>query len=98
MMTTDQLIPIFIAVLSAGGLWTYLSNKAKHSYESMKDDKSRSAEFQETLKAQVDKLSDKLDQVLADKEQLLREVSELKASLARAEATIHHLEQRLMSK
>ena len=97
-MTTDQLMPIIIALISAGGLWTYLSTKAKHSYEAMKEDKERSAEFQETLKVQVDRLSAKLDQVLDDKEQLLREVSELKASLARAEATIHHLEQRLMSK
>ena len=97
-MTTEQLIPIFIALISAGGLWTYLSKKAQHQYEGMKDDKDRSAEFQETLKVQVDRLSQKLDKVLEDKEQLLREVSELKASLARAEATIQHLEQRLMSK
>lgn len=97
-MTTEQLIPIFIALISAGGLWTYLSKKAQHQYEAMKDDKDRSAEFQETLKVQVDRLSQKLDKVLEDKEQLLREVSELKASLARAEATIQHLEQRLMSK
>lgn len=97
-MTTDQLMPIIIALISAGGLWTYLSKKAQHQYEAMKDDKDRSAEFQETLKEQVDRLSDKLDRVLEDKEQLLREVSELKASLARAEETIRHLEQRLMMK
>lgn len=97
-MTTEQLIPIIIALISAGGLWTYLSKRAQHSYEAMKDDKDRSAEFQETLKEQVDRLSDKLDKVLEDKEQLLREVSELKASLARAEETIRHLEQRLMMK
>lgn len=97
-MTTEQLMPIIIALISAGGLWTYLSKKAQHQYEAMKDDKDRSAEFQETLKDQVDRLSIKLDKVLEDKEQLLREVSELKASLARAEATIQHLEQRLMNK
>ena len=97
-MTTDQLMPIIIALISAGGLWTYLSKKAQHQYEAMREDKGRSAEFQETLKEQVDRLSEKLDKVLEDKEQLLREVSELKASLARAEATIQHLEQRLMSK
>lgn len=97
-MTTDQIIPIIIALISAGGLWTYLSTRAKHSFEAMKDDKERSAEFQETLKEQVQQLGEKLDRVLEDKEQLLREVSELKASLARAEATIQHLEQRLMMK
>jgi len=97
-MNTDQLIPIIVALVSAGGLWTYLSKRAQHSYEAMQNDKDRSAEFQETLKEQVDRLSSKLDRVLADKEQLLIEMSELKASLARAEETIRHLEQRLMSK
>lgn len=97
-MTAEQLIPIIIALVSAGGLWTYLSKRAQHSFEAMKDDKSSRAEFQETLKDQVDRLSEKLDIVLADKEKLLVEMSELKASLARAEATIQHLEQRLMSK
>lgn len=97
-MPTDQLVPIIIALISAGGLWTYLSKRAQHSFEAMQSDKSSRAEFQETLKEQVDRLSEKLDKVLEDKEELLREVSELKASLARAEATIQHLEQRLMSR
>lgn len=97
-MTIEQLIPIIVAVVSAGGLWTYLSKRAQWSYEAMKNDNDSRAEFQETLRDQVDRLSGKLDKVLADKEQLLREMSELKASLARAEATIQHLEQRLMSK
>lgn len=97
-MNTDQLVPIIVALVSAGGLWGYLSKRAEQRYQAEKDDKSQRAEFQETLKEQVDRLAEKLDKVLEDKEQLLREVSELKASLARAEATIHHLEQRLMSK
>lgn len=97
-MVPDQLIPIIIALLSAGGLWAYLSKRAEHNYEASKADVASRAEFQETLKDQVERLSEKLDKVLEDKEQLLREVSELKASLARAEAIIQHLEQRLMSK
>jgi len=97
-MNIEQYIPVIVAVVSAGGLWTYLSKRAQWSYEAMKNDNNSRAEFQETLKDQVDRLSEKLDKVLEDKEQLLREVSELKASLARAEATIQHLEQRLMSK
>lgn len=97
-MNIEQYIPVIVAVVSAGGLWTYLSKRAQWSYEAMKNDNNSRAEFQETLKEQVDRLSEKLDKVLEDKELLLREVSELKASLARAEATIQHLEQRLMSK
>ncbi len=97
-MDTEQWTPIIVALLSAGGMWTYLSTRSKQSYSAMMDDKERSSEFQGTLKQQVDRLSDKLDKVLEDKEQLLREMSELKASLARAEAIIQHLEQRLMMK
>ena len=97
-MTVEQLVPIIVALVSAGGLWTYLSNRAEHQFRISQEDKSQRAEFQETLKEQFDRLSEKLDKVLEDKEQLLREVSELKASLARAEATIQHLEQRLMMK
>ena len=97
-MLPEQLIPIIVALVSAGGLWAYLSKRAEHTYEASKADLAARAEFQDTLKDQVERLSEKLDRVLADKEQLLREVSELKASLARAEATIQHLEQRLMSK
>lgn len=97
-MTVDQLIPIIVALVSAGGLWTYLSKRSEQQYLSSRDDKESRAEFQDTLKEQVERLSVKLDKVLEDKEQLLREVSELKASLARAEAVIQHLEQRLMMK
>jgi chromosome segregation ATPase len=97
-MNIEQYLPVIVAVVSAGGLWTYLSKRAQWSFEAMKDDKNSRAEFQETLREQVDTLSEKLDRVLADKEQLLREMAELKASLARAEATIQHLEQRLMMK
>ena len=97
-MTSEQLVPIIVALVSAGGLWTYLSKRAQWSFESLKNDNNSRAEIPETLRDQVDKLSEKLDRVLADKEQLLREMAELKASLARAEATIQHLEQRLMMK
>jgi len=97
-MSTDQLIPIIVALVSAGGLWTYLAKRAEHRFKADQQDNNQRAEFQETLKEQVERLSEKLDKVLEDKEELLREVSELKASLARAEATIQHLEQRLMSK
>lgn len=97
-MLSEQIVTIVVALLSAGGFWAYFSKKSEQSYQSSMADLSARSEFQETLKEQVDRLAEKLDKVLADKERLLREVSELKASLARAEATIQHLEQRLMSK
>jgi len=44
---------------------------------------------------QVQRLSEKLDKVIADKETLLLEMADMKAKLAEANATIKHLEEML---
>jgi len=94
-MTFDQMLPIIIAALGSAGLWGFLSLRAKQSHEKSLKDDAKSAEFNETLREQVDRLSDKLDKVISDKEQLLREMSDMKAQLAEANATIKHLEEML---
>jgi len=94
-MTFDQMLPIIIAALGSAGLWGFLSLRAKQSHEKSLKDDAKSAEFNDTLKEQVDRLSDKLDKVISDKEQLLREMSDMKAQLAEANATIKHLEELL---
>ena len=94
-MAFDQMLPIIIAILGSAGLWGFLSLRAKQAHErSLKVD-AKSAEFNNTLREQVDRLSDKLDAVIRDKEQLLREMSDMKAALAEANATIKHLEELL---
>ena len=94
-MTFDQMLPIIIAALGSAGLWGFLSLRAKQSHEKSLKDDAKSAEFNDTLKEQVDRLSDKLDKVIPDKGQLLREMSDMKAQLAEANATIKHLEELL---
>lgn len=94
-MTFDQMLPIIIAALGSAGLWGFLSLRAKQSHEKSLKEDAKSAEFNDTLKEQVDRLSDKLDRVISDKEQLLREMSDMKAQLAEANATIKHLEELL---
>jgi len=97
-MNFDQMMPVIIAAVGSAGLWGFLSLRAKQSHErSLKDD-AKSAEFNDTLREQVERLSDKLDTVISDKEQLLREMSDMKASLAEANATIKHLENLLRSR
>jgi predicted nuclease with TOPRIM domain len=97
-MNIDTLMPLAIALAGSAGLWSFLTMRNKLSHEkSMKDD-ARSAEFNDTLKEQVERLSDKLDKVIADKEQLLIEMSDMKAELAQANATIKHLEELLRSR
>ena len=95
MMTLEGMLPVIVAVLGSAGLWGFLSLKAKQSHEKSLKDDAKSAEFNDTLREQVERLSDKLDSVIRDKEQLLREMSDMKASLAEANATIKHLEELL---
>lgn len=94
-MTFEQMLPIIIAALGSAGLWGFLSLRAKHMHERSLQDDAKSAQFNDTLKDQVERLSEKLDRVIADKEQLLIEMSNMKASLAEANATIKHLEELL---
>ena len=94
----SSMLPIILAVLGSAGLWGFLSLRAKQSHEKALRDDSKNAEFNDTLKEQVERLSDKLDKVIADKEQLLVEMSDMKAQLAEANATIKHLEELLRSR
>lgn len=94
----DMLTPIIVALVGAGGLWQFLSIRSKHAHERAMQDKEERGEFSDTLREQVDRLSTKLDAVIADKEQLLREMAEMRAQLAEANATIKHLESMLRNR
>ena len=97
-MTFEQILPILIAAMGSAGLWGFLSLRARQNHEKSLKDDAKSAEFSETLRIQVDRLSEKLDRVIADKEQLLIEMANMKAQLAEANATIKHLEEMLRSR
>lgn len=94
----EMLTPLLIALIGAGGLWKFLELKAKQSHERMMHDKDERGEFNDTLRAQVDRLAEKLDEVTADNQNLLREMAELKSQLAAAQTTIQHLERALMAR
>lgn len=94
-MNLDQVSPLLLALIGSAGLWGFLSLRAKQSHEKSLKNDAKSAEFNDTLRIQVDRLSDKLDKVIADKEQLLLEMSDMKAALAESNATIKHLEEML---
>lgn len=94
-MTFDQVSPLLLALVGSAGLWGFLSLRAKQTHEKSLKDDAKSAEFNDTLRVQVDRLSEKLDKVISDKEQLLVEMSDMKAALAEANATIKHLEEML---
>lgn len=97
-MKFEQILPLFLAALGSVGFWGFLSLRAQQKYEKALKDDAKSAEFNETLREQVERLSEKLDAVISDKEQLLREMSDMKASLAEANITIKHLEEMLRNK
>lgn len=97
-MTFEQMLPIILAALGSAGLWGFLSLRAKQSHEKSLRDDDKSAQFNETLKEQVERLSDKLDKVIADKEELLLQMADMKAELAQANSTIKHLEELLRAR
>ena len=71
-MNLDQVSPLLLALIGSAGLWGFLSLRAKQAHEKSLKNDAKSAEFNDTLRIQVDRLSEKLDKVIADKEQLLR--------------------------
>jgi len=56
------------------------------------------AQFNDTLKQQVEGLVKKVDKLSEDKEKLLLAMSDMKASLAEANITIKHLEEMLRAR
>lgn len=92
-MTLEEMTPIIVALVGSAGLWGFLSLRAKQSHEkALKDDVQR-AEFNETLKEQVTRLTEKVDKLVDEKQSLLESMAEIKAELAEARATIRHLEE-----
>jgi outer membrane murein-binding lipoprotein Lpp len=97
-MDYQQYIPVVIALIGSAGLWGFLSQKAKLTHEKNMKDGATVAQFNDTLKAQVDSLITKVDKLSEDKEKLLLEMSDMKAALAEANVTIKHLEEMLRAR
>jgi len=92
MMQLETYLPLLIALIGSAGLWTYLSTRAKLAHErSLREEDTRD-DFNETLKEQVDRLADKLDDKTQQIEKLLKEIAELRSELSAAQVTINHLE------
>tara|TARA_B110000046_G_scaffold24980_1_gene24170 strand:+ start:5869 stop:6138 length:270 start_codon:yes stop_codon:yes gene_type:complete len=84
-MGYESLFTILVALAGSAGFWSFISMREKTKREF-------AAEYQNTLKHQVDRLSEKLDVYVHDKEELLREIGKLRSELASAKVTIQHLE------
>ena len=97
-MNMDTLMPLAIALVGSAGLWSFLSMRSKLAHErSIKDDE-RSAVFNDTLKEQLERVVAENKELHTKVEQLLKEMSEVKAELAQSKATIQHLETLLRTK
>ena len=84
-MGYESLFTILVALAGSAGFWSFISMREKTKREF-------AAEYQNPLKHQVDRLSEKLDVYVHDKEELLREIGKLRSELASAKVTIQHLE------
>lgn len=99
-MTLDieSLIPVVVALVGSAGLWSFMSSRAKLSHErAMKDTETR-AQFNETLKLQVEALSVENKQLYQKVEELLKEMACVRSELAESRATIKHLEEVLRNR
>lgn len=97
----EQLVTIIVAaisVLGGAGFWGWMQSRSKMAYESKTAENADKNEFRETLKVQVDRLAEQVNQLFSEKEKLLREVAELQATVAAQAVTIQHLEERLRNK
>lgn len=97
-MDYQQYLPVIVAFIGSAGLWGFLSQKAKLTHEKNMKDGATVAQFNDTLKSQVDNLITKVDKLSEDKEKLLLEMSDMKAALAEANVTIKHLEEMLRAR
>lgn len=91
-MDSTQIMTLAVTLLGSAGAWGFLTLKAKQNHEKALKDDATVAQFNDTLKEQVDRLATKLDQLTEDKENLLIQMADVKAALAEANATIKHLE------
>jgi len=97
----DQIVTIIVALISViggAGFWGWMQNKSKLAHDAKTAEAADKNEFRETLKIQVDRLADQVNQLVAEKEKLLREMAELQAKVAAQAVTIQHLEERLRNK
>jgi chromosome segregation ATPase len=91
-MEFEAIAPIIIALVGSAGLWGFLSNRSKQEHERRMKQDNTSAEFNETLKEQVERLGKKVDQLVLEKEELLKAIADLREELAKAQVTVQHLE------
>ena len=98
MPMNDMIMPLLLALIGAGGLWQLLSLKAKQGHEAMMRHQTERAEFNETLKLQVDRLAKQVNDLVSEKEELLKLMGDLKADLAAAQVTIKSLQEQMMRK
>lgn len=91
-MDFESVLPLIIALVGSAGLWTYLSTRAKNAHERALKDEESKADFNDTLKEQVERLALKIDDKTEQIEKLLKEIAELRAELSAAQVTISHLE------
>jgi peptidoglycan hydrolase CwlO-like protein len=64
----------------------------------MMRDKTERSEFNDTLKLQVDRLAKQVNDLVSEKEELLKLMGDLKADLAAAQVTIKSLQEQMMRK
>tara|TARA_B100001287_G_scaffold17860_2_gene13282 strand:+ start:5569 stop:5844 length:276 start_codon:yes stop_codon:yes gene_type:complete len=91
MVGLEHIVTLGVALIGSAGFWSFVSMKEKTRREA-------ATEYQNTLKDQVDRLANKLDEKTSEIQGLLLEIAELRSDLSAAKVTISHLENLLRTK
>jgi len=91
MVGLEHIVTLAVALIGSAGFWSFVSMKERTRREA-------ATEYQNTLKDQVDRLANKLDEKTSEIQGLLLEIAELRSDLSAAKVTISHLENLLRTK
>lgn len=94
----EHIAVLITAIGSAGAFWKYVTFRAEQANKLVLNDRADRVKFNETLGNQIARLEEKIDSLVNEKEELLRDIASLRSDLAAANTTIKHLEELLRSR
>lgn len=87
-----QILVTIITVLGSAGAWQFYQNKQKLKHEKDRDEKGEQTMFRDDLRERVAILEQKLEESYAEKEKVLKELTEVLQTLAEYKVRLEFLE------
>ena len=91
-METSNIIITLLTVLTSAGAWKFYEMKMKMKSQHKKEDKQEQNMYRNDLRERVAVMEDRLKQEAKEKEDLLKEITDLKTLLAEYKVRLEFLE------